>query len=158
MIVLGFDPGITGAVAALCDGKVIAVTDMPVVDKRISSGTLRRRVSAHGVADIVQKLLNTDTVEAWIEQVAPRPGEGRVSSFSFGRSVGVIEGVLAGLGVSTSFVTPQEWMRELRVPRDGSIGRAIELCPYLSGELQRKKDHGRADAILLAPFGARSAR
>jgi crossover junction endodeoxyribonuclease RuvC len=157
MVVLGFDPGVTGAIAAHCNGKIVSVVDMPVVEKRISSGAVRHRVSAHGVTDIVHKLVDTyDTVEAWIEQVAPRPGEGRVSSFSFGRSVGVLEGVLAGLGVATSFVTPQEWMKTMRVPRDGSIGRAIELCPHLSGELSRKKDHGRADAILIALFGARN--
>ena len=61
MIVLGFDPGITGAIAAHHKGRVLSVVDMPVVEKRITGGKLRRRVSAHGVADIVQRLIDTDT-------------------------------------------------------------------------------------------------
>jgi crossover junction endodeoxyribonuclease RuvC len=159
VIVLGFDPGITGAVAVLVDDKIVSVIDMPVVEKRIASGKMRRRVSAAGIADIINnRIFSPNTgVEAWVEQVSPRPGEGTVSSFSFGRSVGVIEGVLAGLGVPTNFVAPPVWMKELRVPRDGSIGRCLEIYPYLAKDLSRKKDHGRADAALIALFGSRDS-
>lgn len=83
------------------------------------------------------------------ERVSSRPGEGSVSSFRFGQGVGIWQGILATYGIPVVFVSPQVWKRSLQLGKDKekSLELARKVFPLAS--LKRKKDHGRAEALLL---------
>jgi crossover junction endodeoxyribonuclease RuvC len=75
--------------------------------------------------------------------------------FSFGRSVGIIEGVLAARQIPVTFTTPQAWQKQSGAAKgkDGSRQRVMELFPSQAHLFARVKDDGRADAVLIALAG-----
>ena len=148
MISIGIDPGLTGAIAIYSDGE-IELHDMPVSAKTAGKGQQLNLAALHD-------LLRGIDGEVWMEQVGPMPGQGVTSMFGFGRSVGQIEGVIAALGLPVQYVTPQKWKRPLGlIGRDKDAARtlAIQRFPAVASMLARKKDCGRADALLIAYHG-----
>jgi crossover junction endodeoxyribonuclease RuvC len=113
----------------------------------------RRQISEFWLADLL-RLYEPDC--AWIERVHALPKQGVTSSFSFGLSYGLVRGVLAALSVPVSLVTPQEWKKSFRLGASKNEARVIaaRLFPANSGSFTRAKDDGRAEAALLALFGA----
>lgn len=153
MIVLGIDPGLSGALAFYDTvSEVLVVMDMPTVEVT-RNGKSKREVSPALVADMVA---GKGVEKAFMERVSAMPGQGVSSMFSFGRSSGVVEGVLAAYEIPTTLVTPQAWMKAMgvRAGKDGSRERAMQLFPQYSMTFSRKKDDGRSDAALIAKFGA----
>ena len=154
MIILGIDPGLSGALAFL-DTKtgVIAVEDMPTVTV-LRNRKEKREVSPQLVAAMVVK---RHVEAAFLEKVNAMAGQGVSSVFSFGRSFGMIEGILAALKMPVTFVAPATWVKGVaRSPgKDASRARAMELFPYNVDYFKRKKDDGRADAALIACWGLR---
>ncbi|OUJ16467.1 hypothetical protein [Acetobacter sp. DsW_063] len=149
--VIAIDPGITGAIAVLNDlGGLIEVLDMPTSPVTVS-GKVRNVVSAPLLATMIQA---HDPSEVWLEKVNARPGEGPAGAFSFGRGVGVIEGVVAALGLPLSTVPPAEWKKAMRCPadKDGARTQAMQLFPASADLFKRKKDDGRAEAAMLGRF------
>ena len=150
MTAIGIDPGLTGALAFVRAGHVLTCLDMPV---ETGAGN-RRRVSAARLAHLLREQVERHgPCVAALEAVAARPGQGVSSVFSFGRSLGVLEGVLAACAIPVAYYQPTAWKRALGLlgrPKDASLTRALELFPTAAPWLMRKKDHGRADAILLA--------
>jgi crossover junction endodeoxyribonuclease RuvC len=154
MIFIGIDPGLNGAVAFFDPEKGhLSVVDMPVVEM-IRNGKKKREVSAQMLAQIIR-------VVEWpcyavLERVNAMPGQGVTSVFSFGRSAGIVEGVLAALTVPTHIVTPVTWQKAaaVRGGKDGARQRATELFPAYAGLFSRKKDDGRADAACMAWYAA----
>lgn len=142
-ITIGVDPGMSGAIALVDSyGVLVDVHDMPVV------GGL---VSAHAIVGLEEwKMGSFDKVV--IEDVHSMPKQGVASSFGFGRSKGVVEGVFAGLGISISYVAPVKWKRQLGLSADKGVcrRRAIELWPGRAQLFARVKDDGRAEAALIA--------
>ena len=180
MIVIGIDPGITGGIAILSDGIFVGVYDMPVQDrgkptrkrsKKTGQMVTRQKKEIdpwqlHGIMANIASL--GDSQHVFLEQVSAgafgqgKDGEQRtqgvVSAFGFGDSFGVIRGVCAA---STNrdhlhLVRPQEW-KKLRglVGHDKDVARksAIVWYPDAQSCLGRKKDIGRADAIMIADYG-----
>jgi crossover junction endodeoxyribonuclease RuvC len=158
MRVLGVDPGLSGAIA-LFDTTLatVVVHDMPVLSRgalRTKRGLRKRHeISEAMLADLVQEL---DPNVAFIERVHALPGQGVSSSFTFGVAYGVVRGVLAALDIPVHLITPNEWKRVMRLGADKSAARAhaIRLLPASAAQFQRVKDDGRAEAALLACFGA----
>jgi crossover junction endodeoxyribonuclease RuvC len=152
MIVLGIDPGANGALAFVQNGHLIEVVDMPTMVVRRGSRDVRE-VSAPSLGVIMRA---HDADAAYIEQVGAMPGQGVSSMFAFGRAVGVLEGVLAACGIPVTKVPPQTWQRAMRVRggKDGARERAGQLYPRMAQLFERKKDDGRADAALIATYGA----
>lgn len=153
MIVLGIDPGLSGALAFYDTvSEALVVMDMPTVEVT-RNGKSKREVSPALVADMVA---GKGVEKAFMERVSAMPGQGVSSMFSFGRSSGVVEGVLAAYEIPTTLVTPQAWMKAMgvRAGKDGSRERAMQLFPQYSMTFSRKKDDGRSDAALIAKFGA----
>lgn len=151
----GCDPGLTGAVAAT-DGMNVAVWDMPVLQVKKKrelcipelAGWLSRDRNALGILK---------PSRLYLERVAARPGQGVVSMFRFGESFGIIRGICGALSIPVELVTPSHWKRVMRVPsgKDGGRFRAMEEFPRDHELFKRKKDHGRADAALLALYAHR---
>lgn len=161
MVIIGIDPGATGALA-FYDTQMtlprIRVIDMPVaVVKR--GKRLVKEVDPAQLVCLIQGELNPfgGKIHAYLEKVGAMPGQGVSSMFAFGRSVGMVEGVLAGLMVPVSYVASQTWVRVMQVRggKGGSRLRASELFPAQSDYFARVMDHGRADACLIAMFGAK---
>jgi len=147
VITLGVDPGKSGAIAALDErGHLLGVEDMPVVGPIISPVLLDEIV--HNWHDPLAEHPGT----AVVEDVHAMPKQGVSSSFSFGRSLGVAEGVLAGDGWAIVYVSPARWKRMLGLSADkgASRRRAIELWPAKAKAFARVKDDGRAEAALIA--------
>ena len=96
---------------------------------------------------------------AYVEYVGARPGEGAVGAFAFGRSRGVIEGVLGALAIPVTFIAPAAWKRTIGIPpgkegaKDAARAEAIRRWPEHAALFARKKDDGRAEAALIAVAG-----
>lgn len=148
MIVYGIDPGLSGAIARfdLTEG-FLEIHDMPIMEVN-----KKKSVSPQLISDILRQ----QHAPVYIEKVGAMPGQGVSSMFSFGRSYGVLLGCAAGLQMPTTVITPVEWQRALKCQKgkDGNRQRACELFPAYSQLFARKKDDGRADAALLAYYGA----
>jgi crossover junction endodeoxyribonuclease RuvC len=151
--VLGVDPGATGALALLDTGlDALIVADMPSARVRTGKAS-RRQVSEIWLADLIRAY---EPDYAWVERVHALPGQGVTSSFSFGLAYGMVRGVLAAFRVPVTLITPNEWKRHFRLSSDKSEARLIaaRLFPDSSQRFTRVSDDGRAEAALLALFGA----
>lgn len=147
----GIDVGNSGAIALIVDGRLERVEDMPIVE--IQRGkTVKRQVSAQALVGIIKSMQPT---HAAVEKVASMPNQGVSSMFAFGRSAGVIEGVLAALEVPVSYVQPAMWARTMNkgYGKDASRHRAMELHPDKQEWFKLKKHDGRAEAVLIAMWG-----
>ena len=149
---IGIDPGLSGAIAVLTD-ESLQIHDMPVmtVDR---NGKAKRQVSANELAELLNLHAGRDC-HVYVERVSAMAGQGVTSVFSFGRSFGMIEGILAALKMPVTFVAPATWTRAIgRSPgKDASRARAMELFPNYEYFFKRVKDDGRADAALIAHWG-----
>jgi crossover junction endodeoxyribonuclease RuvC len=150
---LGIDVGLNGAIALVQDGELIGVVDMPTVTLD-RNGKAKRQVSVPELVEIIKQF---DPDEAYVEKVFAMAGQGVTSVFSFGRSLGVVEGVLTTLKIKTTLMTPQTWQKGLGMTggKDGSRARAMELFPEQMALFKRVKDDGRSDAALIALWGAK---
>ena len=158
-LTIGIDPGLSGAVAVLADGRYSEVFDMPTVGRGKAG---RQTVNAAGLSNLIRSVRALHPgadVSAVVEDVAARPGNGSASMFRFGHACGAVAGVLGALGVPVAYVTPGRWKRAyglLGAEKDASRGRAIDLFP--AAPLGRKRDHGRAEALLLAAWADKEAQ
>lgn len=147
--VLGVDPGLGGGLALLDQGLgLLMIQDYPTVTvgkTRVVNTSLMAQLIASWDPDI-----------AWIERVHAMPKQGVVSTFNFGMTYGMTQGVLAGLRVPVQLVTPQEWKREFRLGPDKQEARVVaaRMFPGNVSDFARRRDDGRAEAALIALFGA----
>jgi crossover junction endodeoxyribonuclease RuvC len=150
--VLGIDPGVGGAVALFDPGKSPAsglrwiVEDMPLVGRELNPAKLR------------DWLRQFSPKECLLEIATTHPRDGRVGAFRYGGMWYGIRAVLACCDVSYEKVAPTRWKEFYRLKgtdKEASRRLALELFPDAAGLLSRKKDHGRAEAMLIAYYGAR---
>lgn len=154
MLIVGIDPGLSGAIAWLsADGHLIDVLDLPVVDVAVGGKTRRRMVPAILADMLLADQRKPDHV--FVEDVGPTPRDGAVGAFTFGRGFGQIEGVLVGLGLPLTLVRPQAWKKHFRLPADkgSSRARACQLWPGAAKSFSRVKDDGRSEACLIGRYG-----
>jgi len=155
---LGFDPGITGAVAVVGDGPA-AVYDLPVRVR--SRGTVKHEIDAAALVALLGVLRDRNRgapIRAMIELTSSMPGQGVSSMFSMGVSRGIILGVLGGLGIVCAEVAPAVWKRHFDLlGNDKSHSRALasRYYPELGPRLERIRDHNRAEALLIARYSER---
>ena len=96
-----------------------------------------------------------DEIRVVIEQVSAMPGQGVTSMFNFGQSYGILKGICSAMQLPMFFVRPAKWKKYFNLinsQKDASRTRAIEIFPYFSTQLSKKKDSNKADAILIASF------
>lgn len=153
MIVIGVDPGLTGAIAVMHGTRLEHIADMPTCSAGIASRPKSRQIDAYALAQIL-RIHGADCDCVAVERVSAMPGQGVSGMFSLGHSAGVIAGVCGALGLRIRYVAPQQWKRGfglIGADKKGSVAKAIELfrCPEL---LSRVRDHGRADAMLIAAW------
>jgi crossover junction endodeoxyribonuclease RuvC len=153
--VIGIDPGLSGAVAVLTGTDSLAVFDMPTMTVE-RNGKAKRQVSASELAEIIY-IMKNDDCHVFVEKVSAMAGQGVTSVFSFGRSFGMIEGILAAFKLPVTYVAPATWVKAVGrgQGKDASRARAMELFPNNQTDFKRVKDDGRADAALIACWGLR---
>ena len=155
MLIIGIDPGINGAICLFKDGKIVDVFEMPkmAVGKKNKS-----QVNASQIFNEIQKAVEGEDktkVIAVIEQVSAMPGQGVTSMFNFGQSFGVLKGICSAMQLSMFFIRPAKWKKYfglIKTEKDASRTKVIEIFPYISSQLSRKKDSNKADAILIASY------
>ncbi len=155
MIIIGIDPGISGSICFLKDGKIIDVVEMPTMTEGKKN---KRQVNGSQIYNEITKRINKSNlqdVRVVIEQVSAMPGQGVTSMFNFGQSFGILKGICSAMQLSMYFVRPARWKKYFNLinsEKDASRARAIEIFPYFSSQLSKKKDSNKADAILIANF------
>ena len=153
MRIIGIDPGLSGAIAVLDDQKVKCIFDMPVMSEGKKN---KRQLNSALLVSLLRENINSkeDTIIV-VEQVNAMPGQGVTSMFNFGQTFGAIKGISAALGLPIFFVRPAKWKKHFQLinsSKDASRTKAIEMYPLLSGQLSKKKDVNKSDAILIARF------
>ncbi|TQV61938.1 MAG: crossover junction endodeoxyribonuclease RuvC [Halothiobacillaceae bacterium] len=150
-MILGIDPGLTGALAILdTQGRVSLLEDLPTVHR--GSGKVKRELDPAGLTHLLRPHAPMIRL-ALVEAVASRPGQGVASVFSLGHTLGVIHGVLAAMGIPWQPVTPSTWKKSAGLGTDKEASRAMAARLYPSIQLHRKADHNLAEALLIARHG-----
>ncbi len=155
MLIIGIDPGITGSICFFKDGKIIDLVEMP----NMAEGKKNKRQvnGAQIYSEIFLRIKDIEKkeIKVVIEQVSAMPGQGVTSMFNFGQSFGVLKGICSAMQLPMYFVRPAKWKKYFNLinsEKDASRTKAIEIFPYISSQLSRKKDSNKADAILIASF------
>ena len=155
MLIIGIDPGISGSICFLQDGKIVDVVEMPTMTEGKKN---KKQVNGSQIVNEISekiKELDKSEIKVVIEQVSAMPGQGVTSMFNFGQSFGILKGICSAMQLPMYFVRPAKWKKYFNLinsEKDASRTRAIEIFPYFSGQLSRKKDSNKADAILIASF------
>ena len=155
MLIIGIDPGISGAVCFFEDGQVKEIIDMPVMADGKKN---KRQINGPQIYNEILKRTNKfqkKDIIVVIEQVSAMPGQGVTSMFNFGQSFGVLKGICSAMQLSMFFIRPAKWKKYfglIKTEKDASRTKVIEIFPYISSELSRKKDSNKADAVLIASF------
>ena len=155
MLIIGIDPGISGSICFFENGKIIDVVEMPTM---IDGKKNKRQVNGAQIFNEISKRINKIekvNLRVVIEQVSAMPGQGVTSMFNFGQSFGILKGVCSAMQLPMYFVRPAKWKKYfglINSEKDASRTRAIEMFPYFSSHLSKKKDSNKADAILIASF------
>ena len=155
MFIIGIDPGISGSICFFEKGKIIDVVEMPTMTEGKKN---KKQVNGAQIYNEITKRINKvekNSVRVIIEQVSAMPGQGVTSMFNFGQSFGILKGICSAMQLPMFFVRPAKWKKHFNLinsEKDASRTRAIEIFPYFSPQLSRKKDSNKADAILIASF------
>lgn len=139
---MGIDPGKTGAVSVIDQsGKVVE-------SLLFSKSTERDTWNFFETFTISGR--HSKVSYAALEKVSSSPQMGVTSAFSFGRSYGLVRGILIASEIPFIDVTPQTWMRKMKCLSKGdknvTKAAAQQLFP------KTKITHGNADSLLLAEY------
>jgi crossover junction endodeoxyribonuclease RuvC len=155
MLIIGIDPGISGSICFLQDGKILDVIEMPTMTEGKKN---KKQVNGSQIYNEIFeriKKIEKQEIRIVIEQVSAMPGQGVTSMFNFGQSFGILKGISSAMQLPMYFVRPAKWKKYFNLinsEKDASRTRAIEIFPYFSSQLSKKKDSNKADAILIASF------
>ena len=150
MLIIAIDPGINGAICFFENGQVKDVLEMPTMAEGKKN---KRQVNGAQIYnEIFSRIKNFEKkdIKVVIEQVSAMPGQGVTSMFNFGQSFGVLKGICSAMQLSVYFVRPAKWKKYFNLinsEKDASRTKAIEIFPYISSKLSKKKDSNKADAI-----------
>ena len=155
MLIIGIDPGITGSICFFEDGKILDVVEMPTMTEGKKN---KKQVNGSQIYNEIKKRIekiDKKDIKVIIEQVSAMPGQGVTSMFNFGQSYGILKGMCSAMQLPMYFVRPAKWKKYFNLinsEKDASRTKAIEIFPYFSSNLAKKKDLNKADAILIASF------
>ena len=155
MLIIGIDPGISGSICFFEDGKILEVIEMPTMTEGKKN---KRQVNGSQIYNEISKRIgqnNQKYIRVVIEQVSAMPGQGVTSMFNFGQSFGILKGICSAMQLPMYFVRPARWKKYFNLinsQKDASRTKAIEIFPYFSSNLAKKKDSNKADAILIASY------
>ena len=155
MLIIGIDPGISGSICFFENGVIIDVIEMPTMTEGKKN---KKQVNGSQIYNEILSVINKSQqkdIRVVIENVSAMPGQGVTSMFNFGQSFGILKGICSAMQLPMFFVRPAKWKKYFNLinsEKDASRTRVIEIFPYFSSQLSRKKDSNKADAILIASF------
>jgi|TARA_B110000444_G_scaffold211022_1_gene206647 crossover junction endodeoxyribonuclease RuvC len=155
MLIIGIDPGLSGSICFFENGKILDVVEMPTMPEGKKN---KRQVNGSQVYNEISKKIkqiDKKDIKVIIEQVSAMPGQGVTSMFNFGQSFGILKGICSAMQLPMYFVRPAKWKKYFSLinsEKDASRTKAIEIFPYFSLNLSKKKDSNKADAILIASY------
>lgn len=149
---VGIDPGKHGAIAFLDPETMdLSVTDMPLG----KSSTGKDELDFLALASVLQPALGRRNI-AVLERVSAMPRDGVAGAFNFGQGYGALRMAIIGHGYEDRYVTPATWKKHFRLSSDKGVSRtyASSRFPRFANLFTRVKDDGRAEAALIALYGA----
>ena len=155
MLIIGIDPGISGSICFLEDGIIKDVLEMPTMTEGKKN---KKQVNGSQIFNEISFRIKTyekKNIKVVIEQVSAMPGQGVTSMFNFGQSFGILKGMCSAMQLPMYFIRPAKWKKYFNLinsEKDASRTKAIEIFPYYSSNLSKKKDSNKADAILIASY------
>lgn len=168
MIVIGIDPGLSGSIAMLGHkGELIKTADMPTMDRGAGHAHVKKQVSPSGLRDLLTEMVNgyeKSEIHVFLEEARPMPTvarragkitvlQGSATTFSMGLTAGLIEGVLGAKGYTHRLVPATQWKKSFKLSSNKEQARALALRLFPTADIHRKKDHNRAESILIAKYG-----
>ena len=142
MLIIGIDPGISGSICFFDNGKIIDVIEMPTMTDGKKN---KKQVNGSQIYNEILKRVNNlekKDIRVVIEQVSAMPGQGVTSMFNFGQSFGILKGICSAMQLPMYFVRPAKWKKYfnlIKSEKDASRTRAIEIFPYFSSQLSKKR-------------------
>ena len=155
MLIIGIDPGISGSICFFEDGKILDVLEMPTMTDGKKNKKQVKGAQIYNEISTKIRAIEKQNLRVIIEQVSAMPGQGVTSMFNFGQSFGILKGICSAMQLPMYFVRPAKWKKYfglIKSEKDASRTKAIEMFPYFSSQLSKKKDSNKADAILIASF------
>tara|TARA_B100000900_G_C20162158_1_gene546343 strand:- start:98 stop:592 length:495 start_codon:yes stop_codon:yes gene_type:complete len=155
MLIIGIDPGISGSICFFENGRILDVIEMPTMSEGKKN---KKQVNGSQVFNEILSRIsryNKSEIKVIIEHVSAMPGQGVTSMFNFGQSFGIIKGICSAMQLPIFFIRPAKWKKYFNLinsTKDASRTKAIEIFPYFSSNLSKKKDSNKADAILIASY------
>ena len=142
MLIIAIDPGISGSICFFKDGKILDVIEMPTMAEGKKN---KKQVNGAQIYNEILKRsedIDKKYIKVIIEQVSAMPGQGVTSMFNFGQSFGILKGICSAMQLSMYFVRPAKWKKYFNLinsEKDASRTKAIEIFPYYSSNLAKKK-------------------
>jgi len=155
MYIVGIDPGLKGGIAFYNPTELITHRTPTVSIPFVKKGKKTTRNDMDLVA--CRELLITDVDHVFLEKVSAMPGQGVTGMFRFGQNLGQWQGILTGLGLEYTMVTPQVWKRQaglIKAAKGDSVELARKIWPLNESDFKYKTaDEGRSEAALIAKYG-----
>lgn len=157
MLIIGIDPGLSGAIGYLHEDGFAEAADMPTMAYS-KTGFVKNAVDLNALATELWAAseghrLGAVPAAVFMERVNAMPGQGVGSMFSLGMSYWGAAGVVAALGLPLNLISPAEWKRHFRLDSNKDAARGLASRMFPGVNLARKKDHGRAESLLIAAYG-----
>src|SRR5210317_1511622 len=155
MLIIGIDPGITGSICFFEDEKILEGVEKPTITEEKKN---KKQVNGSQIYNEIKKRIekiDKKDIKVIIEKVSAMPAQGVTSMFNFGQSYGILKGMCSAMQLPMYFVRTAKWKKYFNLitsEKDASRTKAIEIFPYFSSNLAKKKDSNKADAILIASF------
>jgi crossover junction endodeoxyribonuclease RuvC len=154
--VLGIDPGVRGGLALVVINDGAAPQLVDAIDIPVTGVGAKERVDVLATRTWIQTHMPD---HAAIERAQAMPKQGASSGFKYGRATGALEAVIACCEIPMTVIEPAVWKKAHHLrggDKEGARQRALQLFPSAHALLARKRDHGRAEAALVALFGGAS--
>jgi crossover junction endodeoxyribonuclease RuvC len=155
MIIIGIDPGLSGAIVSIDTVNPLEniVHDIPTFTVTVKDGQ-RRKIDIHKLQQILK---NEKADHVYLENVHAMPKQGVASMFSMGVNLGVIEASIVAAGLPYTTVPAMVWKKVMQCPKDKDAARrrASQLLPAMAHNWDLKKHDGRAEAAIIALYGLR---
>lgn len=157
--VIGIDPGLSGAISfyrySMHNYSYIKVFDLPTVEKP-GKAKIKKKINSTRLSYLIKENIGKENF-AFIENVATMSNQGVASNGSLMHTLGVLEGVMAGLDIPYELIAPMKWKKFYQLIKEDkkkSLNTARTLFSEL--DLKLEKHHNRAEAALIAYFGFKS--
>ena len=142
MLIIGIDPGLSGSICFFENGKILDVIEMPTMAEGKKNKKQVNGAQVYNEIFIRISKIEKQNIKVVIEQVSAMPGQGVTSMFNFGQSFGILKGICSAMQLPIFFVRPAKWKKYFNLinsEKDASRTRAIEIFPYFSSQLSKKR-------------------